>query len=253
MRTPLIAGNWKMNMNVRETEAFMDELTKEKTLPKSVEAALCAPFIDLTVLVNKTQDTDIKVGAQNVYFEENGAYTGEISASMLSNLGLTYVITGHSERRQLFFETDEDVNKKNHAVLEAGMFPITCVGETQEERNEGQAEDKVRQQVTKGFEGISRDQVAQVVIAYEPIWAIGTGQSASSDDANQMCEVIRNTIENLYDSKTAQEVRILYGGSVKPATIEDLMRQTHVDGALVGGASLKVNDFVALLNGSSHD
>lgn len=252
MRTPLIAGNWKMNMNVRETESFMDDLNKE-TLPKDVEALICAPFINLPALVDKTENTAIKAGAQNVHFEDNGAYTGEVSVQMLSDLGLSYVITGHSERRELFFETDEDVNKKNHKILSADMVPITCVGETEEERNDGQAEAKVSQQVTAALAGLNSDQVIEVVIAYEPIWAIGTGQSASSDDANRMCEVIRTTLADLYDDETAEKVRILYGGSVKPATIEDLMSKTHIDGALVGGASLKVDDFVALLNGSSHD
>jgi triosephosphate isomerase len=252
MRKPLIAGNWKMNMTATETEDFIDQLLTNK-LPDDVEAAVCGPFTSLTILSDRAKDSGLKIGAQNVYFEEKGAFTGEVSAAMLKDINMTYVITGHSERREIFGETDTDVNKKNKAVLNVGMIPIVCVGETDEERTAGKHEEKVQQQVTSALEGLKEDDVKELVIAYEPIWAIGTGKSASSDDANAMCEIIRDTVLNLYNQATAENVRILYGGSVKPATIEDLMSKEHVDGALVGGASLKVDDYLQLLAGASHD
>lgn len=250
MRTPLIAGNWKMNMTVSEAGVFADELLKN-TLNESVEAAICAPFIDLPVLIEKLKDTNIKIGAQNVYYEESGAFTGEISAPMLKNLGVHYVIAGHSERRELFGESDSDVNKKVHAVIEAGMVPIICVGETEAERDLGEHTAKVAGQVKAALEGISPKAASELVIAYEPIWAIGTGRSATSDDANAMCASIRTEVEKLYDKGIADSVRILYGGSVKPATIEDLMSKSDVDGALVGGASLKSDDYTALISGAA--
>ena len=250
MRTPLIAGNWKMNMTVSEAGAFADELLKN-TLNEGVEAAICAPFIDLLVLIEKLKDTNIKIGAQNVYYEESGAFTGEISAPMLKDLGVHYVIAGHSERRELFGESDSDVNKKVHAVIEAGMVPIICVGETEAERDLGEHTAKVAGQVKAALEGISPKAASELVIAYEPIWAIGTGRSATSDDANAMCASIRTEVEKLYDKGIADSVRILYGGSVKPATIEDLMSKSDVDGALVGGASLKSDDYTALISGAA--
>lgn len=250
MRTPLIAGNWKMNMTVSEAGVFADELLKN-TLNESVEAAICAPFIDLPVLIEKLKNTNIKIGAQNVYYEESGAFTGEISAPMLKDLGVHYVIAGHSERRELFGESDSDVNKKVHAVIEAGMVPIICVGETEAERDLGEHTAKVAGQVKAALEGISPKAASELVIAYEPIWAIGTGRSATSDDANAMCASIRTEVEKLYDKGIADSVRILYGGSVKPATIEDLMSKSDVDGALVGGASLKSDDYTALISGAA--
>ena len=250
MRTPIIAGNWKMNMTVSEAGVFADELLKN-TLNESVEAAICVPFIDVPVLIEKLKDTNIKIGAQNVYYEESGAFTGEISAPMLKDLGVHYVIAGHSERRELFGESDSDVNKKVHAVIEAGMVPIICVGETEAERDLGEHTAKVAGQVKAALEGISPKAASELVIAYEPIWAIGTGRSATSDDANAMCASIRTEVEKLYDKGIADSVRILYGGSVKPATIEDLMSKSDVDGALVGGASLKSDDYTALISGAA--
>ena len=250
MRIPLIAGNWKMNMTVSEAGVFADELLKN-TLNESVEAAICAPFIDLPVLIEKLKDTNIKIGAQNAYYEESGAFTGEISAPMLKDLGVHYVIAGHSERRELFGESDSDVNKKVRAVIEAGMVPIICVGETEAERDLGEHTAKVAGQVKAALEGISPEAAGELVIAYEPIWAIGTGRSATSDDANAMCASIRTEVEKLYDKGIADSVRILYGGSVKPATIEDLMSKSDVDGALVGGASLKSDDYTALISGAA--
>lgn len=250
MRTPLIAGNWKMNMTVSEAADFADELLKNK-LADGVEAALCAPFIDLPVLVEKMKQSGITIGAQNVYHEQKGAFTGEVSAPMLADLGIKFVIAGHSERRELFGETDLDVNKKAAAVIGSGMTPIICVGETAEERDDNQHETKVRGQVKAALDGISPEAAGSLVIAYEPIWAIGTGKSATSDDANEMCASIRSEVEKLYDKETADSLRILYGGSVKPATIEELMAKSDVDGALVGGASLKTEDFTALVAGAS--
>lgn len=250
MRTPFIAGNWKMNMTVSEASEFADKLLKID-LQEGVEAAICAPFIDLPVLVGKFKDTNLKIGAQNVYYEQSGAFTGEISAQMLQNLGVNYVIAGHSERRELFFESDSDVNKKAHAVIDAGMVPIICVGETDKERESGKHEVKVAGQIKAALEGIKAEAAGELVIAYEPIWAIGTGKSATSDDADTMCRFIRSEIEKLYNRETAERVRILYGGSVKPATIEDLMSKSDIDGALVGGASLKTEDYTALISGAA--
>lgn len=250
MRTPLIAGNWKMNMTAGEAESFIDSLLNKNEVA-GVEAALCGPFIDLPILVERRKNSHIKIGAQNVYFEENGAFTGEISASMLYELGVDYVIVGHSERRELFYEKDEDINKKVHAVMNGGMTPIICVGETEAERSGGQYVDKVEEQVKAALADVPVEQVGTIVIAYEPIWAIGTGKSATSDDANAMCQSIRRAVETLYDTDAAAGVRILYGGSVKPETIEELMTKSDIDGALVGGASLKVEDYVQLLNGAA--
>lgn len=249
MRTPLIAGNWKMNMTAGEAGSFIDALLNKDEV-RGVEAALCGPFIDLPILVERTQKSNIKIGAQNVHFEKSGAFTGEISAPMLNDLGVDYVIVGHSERRELFNETDEDINKKVHAVIDSGMTPIICVGETQAERSGGQYVVKVEGQVKAALADVSASQAGNIVIAYEPIWAIGTGESATSDDANAMCQSIRRAVETLYDADTAAGVRILYGGSVKPETIEELMAKSDIDGALVGGASLKVDDYVQLLNGA---
>lgn len=249
MRTPLIAGNWKMNMTAREAGNFVDSLLNKDEVA-GVEAALCGPFIDLPILVERTQNAPIKIGAQNVYFEESGAFTGEISAPMLHDLGVDYVIVGHSERRELFHETDEDINKKVHAVMNSGMTPIICVGETEAERSGGQYVVKVEGQVRAALGDVSAEQAGTIVIAYEPIWAIGTGKSATSDDANAMCQSIRRAVETLHDADVAAGVRILYGGSVKPETIEELMAKSDIDGALVGGASLKVEDYVQLLNGA---
>lgn len=250
MRIPFIAGNWKMNMTVAEASEFADELLNNN-LMEGVEAAICAPFIDLPVLVEKFKDTNLKIGAQNVYFKESGAFTGEISAPMLKDLSIDYVIVGHSERRELFGESDSEVNKKVHAVVEAEMVPIICVGETETERDLGEHEMKVAQQVKAALEGIKEDAANNLVIAYEPIWAIGSGKSATSDDANKMCHSIRNEVKKLYSHETAERMRILYGGSVKPGTIKDLMAKSDVDGALVGGASLKTEDYMALVTGAA--
>ncbi|MFB9860397.1 triose-phosphate isomerase [Salinicoccus siamensis] len=252
MRTPFIAGNWKMNKTISEGEAFIDALGE---LPNKteVESAICAPFIHLPSLVEKAKGMALGIGAENSHYEDEGAFTGEVSPLMLQDLGVDYVIIGHSERREHFNETDEAINKKAHALHSKDIVPIICCGETDDEREAGKAEDKVKQQVSKAFEGLSKEQAKTSVIAYEPIWAIGTGKSATSDDANEMCGVIRQTMASLYDEETAEAIRIQYGGSVKPENIKEYMAQEHIDGALVGGASLKPESFVQLLEGAKND
>lgn len=249
MRTPFIAGNWKMNKTISEGEAFIDAL---KNLPakSEVESAVCAPFIHLPSLVEKASELEVGIGAENAHYEESGAFTGEVSVAMLKDLGVDYIIIGHSERRELFNETDETVNKKAHAILDSGIVPIICVGESDEERESGVAASRVESQVEKALEGLSSEQVKKSVIAYEPIWAIGTGKSATKEDANEMCGVVRSKVESLYDNDTSEAVRIQYGGSVKPANIKEYMSETHIDGALVGGASLEAESFLELLEGA---
>ncbi|QHD16993.1 triose-phosphate isomerase [Staphylococcus equorum] len=252
MRKPIIAGNWKMNKTVQEAKDFVNALP---TLPdtKEVESVICAPAIQLDALVTLVNDgkaQGLKIGAQNAYFEDNGAFTGETSPAALADLGVKYVVIGHSERREIFKETDEDINKKAHAVFNHGMTPIICVGETDEERESGKANEVVGNQVKKAVEGLSEEQLQQVVIAYEPIWAIGTGKSSTSEDANEMCAFVRETVAELSSQTVADATRIQYGGSVKPNNIKEYMAQSDIDGALVGGASLKVDDFVQLLEGA---
>ena len=252
MRKPFIAGNWKMNKTVQEAKDFVNALP---TLPdtKEVESVICAPAIQLDALVTLVNDgkaQGLQIGAQNAYFEDNGAFTGETSPAALADLGVKYVVIGHSERREIFKETDEDINKKAHAVFNHGMTPIICVGETDEERESGKANEVVGNQVKKAVEGLSEEQLQQVVIAYEPIWAIGTGKSSTSEDANEMCAFVRETVAELSSQTVADATRIQYGGSVKPNNIKEYMAQSDIDGALVGGASLKVDDFVQLLEGA---
>lgn len=247
MRIPIIAGNWKMNNTNEEGLKLIEEI-KNKSLSKDVEGVICVPFTLLAQASEALKATDIKLGAQNMHFEEAGAYTGEVSGPMLKNLGVDYVILGHSERRQYFNETDETVNKKIKAALKYDLNPIVCVGETLEEREASREELVVKEQVEKALAGLEASEVAGLVIAYEPIWAIGTGRTASSDDANKMLEFIRTTVEKLYNQEVASEIRLQYGGSVKPSTIKELMEKPDVDGALVGGASLKADDFSELIN-----
>ena len=249
MRKPIIAGNWKMNKTVQEAKDFVNALP---TLPdtKEVESVICAPAIQLDALVTLVNDgkaQGLQIGAQNAYFEDNGAFTGETSPAALADLGVKYVVIGHSERREIFKETDEDINKKAHAVFNHGMTPIICVGETDEERESGKANEVVGNQVKKAVEGLSEEQLQQVVIAYEPIWAIGTGKSSTSEDANEMCAFVRETVAELSSQTVADATRIQYGGSVKPNNIKEYMAQSDIDGALVGGASLEPDSFLALL------
>lgn len=247
MRKPIIAGNWKMNNTIKEGLALIEGI-KAFTLDKNVEAVVCVPFTLLKDAKKALADTNIKLGAQNTHWEDNGAFTGEISPLMLKELEIDYCIIGHSERRQYFNETDETVNKKIKAVLKQGIKPIVCVGETLEEREANKAEEVVKQQIINGLDGLTKEEMENVVIAYEPIWAIGTGKTASSEDANAMCGFIRNTIGEIFEEDTKEKVRIQYGGSVKPANIKELMDKSDIDGALVGGASLKAEDFTKLVN-----
>ena len=242
MRKPIIAGNWKMHKTIAEALEFVNEV-KDRVNNDKVEAVICAPFTLLKDLKQATKGTNIKIGAQNMHFEEKGAFTGEISPLMLKELDMDYVVIGHSERRQYFNETDETVNKKVLKALEVGIDPILCVGETLEEREAGNTKDVCKVQVEKALENVSKEDLAKVVIAYEPVWAIGTGKTATSEDANDVIAYIREVVANLY-GELANEVRIQYGGSVKPSNVAEIMNQSDIDGALVGGASLEANDYV---------
>ena len=246
MRKPIIAGNWKMHKTIAEALEFVNEV-KDRVNNDKVEAVICAPFTLLKDLKQATKGTNIKTGAQNMHFEEKGAFTGEISPLMLKELDMDYVVIGHSERRQYFNETDETVNKKVLKALEVGIDPILCVGETLEEREAGNTKDVCKVQVEKALENVSKEDLAKVVIAYEPVWAIGTGKTATSEDANDVIAYIREVVANLY-GELANEVRIQYGGSVKPSNVAEIMNQSDIDGALVGGASLEANDYVELVN-----
>ena len=249
-RKNLIAGNWKMNASHLETIQMVQKLSYRLDLGDydRVEVVICPPFTALrsAQTVIETDHLSIRLGAQNVDWHESGAFTGEISATMLAKLSVSYVIVGHSERRQLFFESDEVVAKKLRAVMGAGMTPILCVGETLEEREEGRAEEKVASQVTAALTGLGAEEVASVVIAYEPIWAIGTGRTASADDAGAMCGHVRTTVEHVAPG-TSASVRILYGGSVNPGNIAGLMAKRDIDGGLVGGASLDPDSFASVI------
>ena len=246
MRKPIIAGNWKMHKTIAEALGFVSDI-KDRVNNEKVEAVICAPFTLLKDLKEATKGTSIKIGAQNMHFEEKGAFTGEISPLMLKELYMDYVIIGHSERRQYFNETNETVNKKVLKALEVGIDPILCVGETLEEREAGNTNDVCKVQVEKALENVSKEDIAKVVIAYEPIWAIGTGKTATSEDANDVIAYIRQVVANLYKD-LANEVRIQYGGSVKPSNVGEIMNQSDIDGALVGGASLEANDYIQLVN-----
>ncbi|MET1248302.1 triose-phosphate isomerase [Sporolactobacillus sp. STCC-11] len=247
-RKPIIAGNWKMNKTVKEASEFVEAVKDKVPAADLVDSVVAAPFLALDRIVADAKGSDLKISAENVHFEESGAFTGEVSPVMLEDLGVQYVIIGHSERRAMFAETDETVNKKVLASFAHKLTPIVCVGETLDEREGGKWQSVVKNQVTKAFAGVPSDQASDVVVAYEPIWAIGTGKSASDEDANEVCAYIRATIADLYDEATAAKVRIQYGGSVKPATIAGLLTQSDIDGALVGGASLQPESFLALLD-----
>lgn len=247
MRKNVIAGNWKMNKVLSEANEFVDEVIGKVPNSDNVEAIVCAPFVYLPSLVEKAKGTNLKVAAQNMHFEENGAYTGEVSPVMLKDLGVTHVVLGHSERREYFAETDETVNQKTVAAFKHGLTPIVCVGETLEQREANETMSLVEDQVEKAIAGLSNEQVAETIIAYEPIWAIGTGKTASSEEANEVCKHIRNVVSAVTSAETADKVVIQYGGSVKPANIEELLAQSDIDGALVGGASLEAESFLQLV------
>jgi triosephosphate isomerase len=253
MRKPIIAGNWKMNKTLSEATAFLEEVSN--LIPKQdvIDTVVCAPALFLDQLVQAAKGTDVKIGAQNMHFEESGAFTGEISPIALADLGVSYVILGHSERREMFNETDEAVNKKAHAAFAHRMTPIVCCGETLEQREAGETNDFVGSQIEKGLAGLSDDQLKQAVIAYEPIWAIGTGKSSSAQDANEVCAHIRSVVADKFSNEAAAAIRIQYGGSVKPENIKEYMAQPDIDGALVGGASLKTDSFLQLLEAGHYE
>lgn len=247
MRRKVIAGNWKMNKLPNEAIEFMDSLAK---LVKDTnnEVIICAPYTDLFYVLLQAQGTNIKVGAQNMHFEDNGAYTGEVSGEMLKAIGVEYVIIGHSERRQYFNETDESVNKKIKSALNHNLKPIVCVGETLEQKEMGKAEEIITSQVKKALDGLEPKSLENVIIAYEPIWAIGTGKTATKEDANNSIKAIRKEIEKNYGENVAENIIILYGGSVNKDNAKELFNMSDIDGGLVGGASLKLDDFEKIIN-----
>lgn len=247
MRKPIIAGNWKMNKTVDEAIAFVEAVKGQLPAADKVDAVIGAPALLLNGVKFFSKDSGLQVAAQNCYFEDAGAFTGETSPQALAAIGVDYVIIGHSERREYFHETDEEINKKAHAIFRNGMTPIICCGETLETYEAGQAVDFVSDQVSKALQGLSEDQVSSLVIAYEPIWAIGTGKSATQDDAQRMCQAVRQVVAKDFGQEVADKVRVQYGGSVKPENIADYMACPDVDGALVGGASLEPDSFLALL------
>ena len=246
MRKPIIAGNWKMNKTIAEAVEFVNDI-KGKLNDETVDAVICAPFIMLKDLKEVTKGTNIKIGAQNMHFEDNGAFTGEVSPVMLKELGMDYVVIGHSERREYFNETDETCNKKVLKALEVGIDPILCCGETLEERETDKTKDRVKTQIVAGLSNVKSEDLEKVVIAYEPIWAIGTGKTATAEQANDVISYIREVISSIY-GEVANKVRIQYGGSVKPSNVVEIMEQSDIDGALVGGASLQPADYMALVN-----
>ena len=247
MRKPFIAGNWKMNTNSTSAVALAAGLAQELKDVDSVDVAVCPPSVYLQAVAAALSASNIAVGAQNVYFEGNGAFTGELSCEMLKDAGCSYVIIGHSERRHVLGETDELINKKVAAAISSGLLPIFCVGELLEEREAEQTAEVVTRQIKKGLEGLDAERVQAVTIAYEPVWAIGTGRTATPDQAQQVHGMIRGLVGELYNDEIALKMRIQYGGSAKPDNASELMSQPDVDGLLVGGASLKVNDFSAMV------
>lgn len=246
MRKPIIAGNWKMNKTSKEAAQFILEF-RDKVKDAKCEVVICPAFTSLAQVITLVENTDIKVGAQNMYYEESGAYTGEVSPTMLRELGVKYVIIGHSERRQYFKESDGVINKKVKAAFIYDLIPILCVGETLEVRESGKTFDLIKNQLTLDLESVDPENVSNMVIAYEPIWAIGTGKTATAKDANEVIVFIRKTVTEICGADAGNNVRIQYGGSVKPTTIKEQMAQSDIDGALVGGASLNADDFAQIV------
>ncbi|MCP4405353.1 MAG: triose-phosphate isomerase [bacterium] len=247
MRTPIIAGNWKMNTVLDDAKALVQELKGLVSDVQDVEVVVCPPFISLGAVQEIIKESNIQLGAQNVYWEKSGAFTAEVSAPMLKSVGCTYAIIGHSERRSYFGETDETVNKRTFAALEEGLKPIVCVGETLEERESDKTFDVIEQQITGGLANLTQEQMASIVIAYEPVWAIGTGKTATKEQAQEVHAFIRKLLAELFGEATAEATRIQYGGSVKAENATELMAQPDIDGALVGGASLKAASFEGIV------
>ena len=253
MRKPIIAGNWKMNKTLPEAKNFMGEISGVVPAKDKMESVVCAPALFLESLVSMSINSDVEIGSQNMHFADKGAFTGEISPVALEDLGVKYVILGHSERREMFNETDESVNKKVLAAFNHHLIPIVCVGETLEQRESGLAKAFVKNQVQKALEGLSEEQAKKVVIAYEPIWAIGTGKSSTAIDANEVCAHIRSVVARQFSTDVAEALRIQYGGSVTPENIKEYMAQEDIDGALVGGASLDATSFLRLLEAGIYE
>ena len=251
MRRLFIAGNWKLNKSITAADRFASELKSQLIDFNSVDIAVAPTSLALASVAQRLKHTNIEVSAQNLHPQESGAFTGEISAEMIKEVGVNYAIIGHSERRSIFKESDEFINQKVHAAFRAGLLPILCVGETLPQRDSGVAEEIVRNQVAEGLKGLSADQVASVTLAYEPVWAIGTGRTATPEQAQEMHQTIRNDLASKYPSFVAQNIRIQYGGSVKPHNAYALLSQKDIDGALIGGASLKVDSFVAIIKTAS--
>lgn len=247
MRKKVIAGNWKMNMLPNETINFIEGLSQEIKDVKN-EIILCVPYTDLFYALLTAQNTNIKIGAQNMHWKEKGAYTGEISGQMLKSIGVEYVIIGHSERRQYFAETDETVNLKVKSALENNLKPIICVGETLEQREYGETEKIIESQIKLALKDLTKEQIRAIIIAYEPVWAIGTGKTATPEEANNVIKYIRKQIKELYNEEIAENIIIQYGGSVKASNAEELFNMSDIDGALVGGASLNFKEFSKIVN-----
>ncbi|WP_409967083.1 triose-phosphate isomerase [Bengtsoniella intestinalis] len=252
-RKTVIAGNWKMNMTASETKKFAEEMKKVMPRAKWCDTLICVPACNLQAATRAFKDLRIAVGAENVYYEAKGAYTGEISAEMLKDLSIKYAIVGHSERREYFGETDEIVNKKALAALEAGITPIVCVGESLAQREMGVTNEWIALQVKAALAGVPAEKMRRVIVAYEPIWAIGTGKTATSEQAGEVCTLIRATIRSLYGARVARSVTIQYGGSMNPTNAQELLAQPDIDGGLIGGASLKPEQFVAIINAANQD
>ena len=250
MRKTIVAGNWKMNKTPSEAKALIEEL-KPLVASETSDVVFCVPAIDIPAAIEAAAGSNIAIGAENMYFEESGAYTGEIAPNMLTDVGVKYVIIGHSERREYFAETDETVNKKVLKAFEHGITPIICCGETLEQREQGIAVDFIRQQIKIAFLNVTADQAKKAVIAYEPIWAIGTGKTATSDQAEEICAAIRECIKEVYDEATAEAIRIQYGGSMNDGNADELLSKTNVDGGLIGGASLVAEKFAAIVKAAS--
>lgn len=245
----LIAGNWKMNGGPLEAAELLEGIkNSKKEISEEVDVLVCPPFVSLGMAVNYLYDSEIHVGAQNLYYEENGAFTGEISATMLAESGCNFVLIGHSERRQYFSETDETVNKKVVKALSEKLAPVICIGETLEQRKKNIHFDLVSDQITAAFKGITSNDALDTVIAYEPVWAIGTGETATPEQAQEMHNFIRQELEKIYDEDTASAIRILYGGSMKPGNAKELLSQADVDGGLIGGASLSAESFTEIIS-----
>ncbi len=250
-RKTIIAGNWKMNKTPAEAKKMLDELKTVIGKQKWCDVVLCVPFVDIPTAVRAARDAKVAIAAQNMHYEETGAYTGEVSAEMLRELGVKFAVIGHSERREYYGETDKTVNLKVKKALETGIRPIICVGETLEQREYGVTAEHITMQVKIALADIPADKMRKIVFAYEPIWAIGTGKTATAEQANEVCGLIRAVIRAKYGARTARAVTIQYGGSMKPGNAQELLAQPDVDGGLIGGASLKTEDFAAIINAAN--